>query len=469
MRYGEFPHDIGSFDYYPEVFVGRVLAYTDPEDGDPNEVTNWINKVLNYEKNPGNSSGLTRVFFSTARKADNYDIDFQRYVRLSAPHYPLNFFCDTPVGLMPSATRDRINDPFGTGWGWVNIFAHGEAAHWAPYYRDAHFFYSPTYPNEVDLNELTNTNRYFIVWSGACNNAAFDWAAEVPIYTDTTVCEGFLEAYPNKGAVAFFGNTRAPASPGSAFNFYPYLLDCIFTDGRVNYLLGPALAWMKYDRFDPYNYYTGQGFVYFHNLFGSPLTEVWTNVPVQTTTTVSPNRIPVNQTRTVTVTVRYFNGETYVPLSNARVTLYGCAIYRIGYTNAQGQVSFTITPTETGTIKATATKHDYKPSQANIYVGLKSEVASDVNLPPEFFMALSSSNPVKGNLKLQYGIPVEDEGPVSLKIYDVSGRSIKTVFSEEKSAGYYDLSIPTSSFSSGTYFLRLEARNKTKTEKVVIR
>ena len=96
-------------------------------------------------------------------------------------------------------------------------------------------------------------------------------------------------------------------------------------------------------------------------------------------------------------------------------------------------------------------------------------VASDVNLPTEFFMALSSSNPVKGHLKIQFGIPFEDEGLVSLKIYDVSGRCAQTVFSEEKSAGYYDLSIPTSSFSAGTYFLRLETTNKAKTEKIILR
>jgi len=80
--------------------------------------------------------------------------------------------------------------------------------------------------------------------------------------------------------------------------------------------------------------------------------------------------------------------------------------------------------------------------------------------PREFFMHITSSNPIKGVLRLQYGISHEDEGLVSLKIYDVSGRVVQTVFSEEKSAGYYELSIPTSSFSAGTYFLRLETPKK---------
>jgi len=75
---------------------------------------------------------------------------------------------------------------------------------------------------------------------------------------------------------------------------------------------------------------------------------------------------------------------------------------------------------------------------------------------------------IDGNVP-RFGIPLEDEGLVSLKIYDVSGRSVQTVFSEEKSAGYYDLSIPISSLSAGTYFLRLEAGIKAITEKIILR
>ena len=75
---------------------------------------------------------------------------------------------------------------------------------------------------------------------------------------------------------------------------------------------------------------------------------------------------------------------------------------------------------------------------------------------------------IDGNLP-QFGIPLEDEGLISLKIYDVSGRAVQTVFSEEKGAGYYDLSVPTSSFQAGTYFLRLEAGTKAITEKIILR
>ena len=78
--------------------------------------------------------------------------------------------------------------------------------------------------------------------------------------------------------------------------------------------------------------------------------------------------------------------------------------------------------------------------------------------------------PTWDNYPVQEEIPhEEDEGLVSLKLYDVSGRCVQTVFSEQKAAGYYDLSLPVNFLSSGTYFLRLETTNKTKTEKVILR
>ena len=54
--------------------------------------------------------------------------------------------------------------------------------------------------------------------------------------------------------------------------------------------------------------------------------------------------------------------------------------------------------------------------------------------------------PTWDNYPVQEEIPhEEDEGLVSLKLYDVSGRCVQTVFSENKTTGYYDLSIPIKS------------------------
>ena len=49
------------------------------------------------------------------------------------------------------------------------------------------------------------------------------------------------------------------------------------------------------------------------------------------------------------------------------------------------------------------------------------------------------------------------QGFVSLKIYDVLGREVRTLVNEVKSAGNFSVDFNASEFSSGVYFYRLES------------
>ena len=459
--YGYFPPDCPESDtiteghIMPDVFVGRIVAKTTQ---DVNEIKNWVDKVLAYEKNPGN--GVTRVLYSAQEKPFGGVYTFEWNLSVVQPCYPGYFSWDSTFSAW--TTLSCINDT-AAPIGWLNTYGHGKRNKW--WDCDDASFYSASQHGTPNLAQLTNSGCYFISYQSNCAQTGYtdEYPDGVPEWvTDTTVGEGFVEAYPDRGAVANISNTRFGVG-GAATYLQRDLLDGIFTQNL--WLLGCAYTYAEQDpgtnRYQRYS----------SNLFGSPLTEVWTNVPVATRIRrITPNPIPPNQQSTVRVTVLYHSeGGVYTPLEGAMVTLYGCGAYGMGYTNSNGQAQITVTPTQSGTIILTATKHDYLPSQGNLIVSGKAALTSDDELPSEFFMSIASSNPVKGNLKLQYGIPLEDEGPVSLKIYDVSGRVVQTVFSEEKSAGYYDLSIPTSSFSAGTYFLRLETQNKAKTEKVILK
>gem|GEM_PF-4591288 len=54
-------------------------------------------------------------------------------------------------------------------------------------------------------------------------------------------------------------------------------------------------------------------------------------------------------------------------------------------------------------------------------------------------------------------------------ISELPGRVAMTGSFCEKPAVCYDLSVPTSPLSAGTYFMRLEAGAKAKTEKLILR
>ncbi|MEO0157989.1 MAG: M1 family aminopeptidase [candidate division WOR-3 bacterium] len=65
-------------------------------------------------------------------------------------------------------------------------------------------------------------------------------------------------------------------------------------------------------------------------------------------------------------------------------------------------------------------------------------------------------NPVRGDLPVSYSIP--EDGEITLRIYDVSGRLIYDVLSGYASAGRHELRVPVSSLSQGVYFLRMRSR-----------
>jgi hypothetical protein len=57
---------------------------------------------------------------------------------------------------------------------------------------------------------------------------------------------------------------------------------------------------------------------------------------------------------------------------------------------------------------------------------------------------------------------------VSLKIYDLQGREVATVFSEEITSGYYTREWNAADIPGGIYFYRLQAGSYSETKKLVI-
>jgi hypothetical protein len=58
-------------------------------------------------------------------------------------------------------------------------------------------------------------------------------------------------------------------------------------------------------------------------------------------------------------------------------------------------------------------------------------------------------------------------GFVSLKIYDIVGKEIATIFKEEKQPGIYNVEIDASSLSSGVYYYQLREGNFVETKKMI--
>lgn len=92
-------------------------------------------------------------------------------------------------------------------------------------------------------------------------------------------------------------------------------------------------------------------------------------------------------------------------------------------------------------------------------------------LPSSFELSQNFPNPFNPTTTIRYGLPKESH--VTLKVYDILGQEVATLVDEVQQQGYKAVQLPPSgaggsSFSSGTYFYRLQAGGFTETRKLTL-
>jgi len=73
-------------------------------------------------------------------------------------------------------------------------------------------------------------------------------------------------------------------------------------------------------------------------------------------------------------------------------------------------------------------------------------------------------NPFNPTTVIRYSVPTNSF--VSLKLYDLLGKVVKTLVNEEQNKGSYQITLDASGLASGTYFYRIEAGNFTSVKKL---
>lgn len=87
-------------------------------------------------------------------------------------------------------------------------------------------------------------------------------------------------------------------------------------------------------------------------------------------------------------------------------------------------------------------------------------------IPLEFALFQNYPNPFNPVTNIQFDIPKESF--VTLLVYDIRGKEIKTLANENKQAGSYYITFDASAFSSGVYFYKLTAGDFTRTMKMIL-
>ena len=87
-------------------------------------------------------------------------------------------------------------------------------------------------------------------------------------------------------------------------------------------------------------------------------------------------------------------------------------------------------------------------------------------VPAEFFLSDSYPNPFNAVSLLKYGIP--EDAFVQIDLYDVLGRRVETLVSEDQEAGYHQVTFRADEYSSGMYFYKMSAGNFSETKKMTL-
>jgi len=89
-------------------------------------------------------------------------------------------------------------------------------------------------------------------------------------------------------------------------------------------------------------------------------------------------------------------------------------------------------------------------------IGLDSEQEFlDLVVPDEYFLDAAYPNPSASTVRVQYGLPRSES--VRVRVFDTSGREIRTVLDQRVNAGRHAIDVDVSGLASGTYFYRIEA------------
>jgi len=104
-------------------------------------------------------------------------------------------------------------------------------------------------------------------------------------------------------------------------------------------------------------------------------------------------------------------------------------------------------------------------SNLPVFSGTEGNPAEEI--PEAYYLSSPTPSPFSRRTQVRFGLPRESE--VSLKVYDLSGREVRTLISGRRAAGLHTASWDAGEgVPPGVYFLRLEAEGRSLTRRAVV-
>lgn len=459
-------------DLYPELFVGRAPVKT------PEEADVFVQKIINYEKNPGSGDFpfLKKALWISSDQMRDWETVGQH--TLVSQNIDQSFYQDLQSLVeSPSGSAENPTDPSGSkcievinqGWGIIGVFAHGKVNgfvassnlinQWPKTYVLSD---SGVEDGNGHLNNLNNSNNLGVLYSISCNQTALDVETEPTLGTPPCIGKSFLIT-KDKGAVAFLGYSRW-GWVSTSYKLASEFMKNLFKP-EYGYHLGIAEAFSK----TAYSVYRDLN--YGHNLLGDPEMQIWTEVPCSLEVNY-PYDLSSDSIFIVQVKVKG------LPLPDAKVVVsQKDTLFFAGTTDQQGNTSIPLLNLRPGEASLTITKHNFSPFEAKMNLSAKSDVKdSEKGLDLKFSLGLNYPNPFNPSTTIPFTVNssrfmVHRPVPTSLKIYNILGQLVRELVDEEKLPGNYQVIWDGKDqrgnlVSSGIYFYQLRAGDYQETKKM---
>ncbi|MCX7875346.1 MAG: fibronectin type III domain-containing protein [Melioribacteraceae bacterium] len=193
-------------------------------------------------------------------------------------------------------------------------------------------------------------------------------------------------------------------------------------------------------------------------LVGSPIN----NVQLKTTTATLSWAIPAQSKSSLTYTLEYSDNNNF---SNSKVV------------NDLKQNFYTVTGLKDNTtyywrVKSNAGNNSSLYSNVGQFItNAKVTAVEDISIPTEYALEQNYPNPFNPSTLIKYSLP--ENTFVTIKIYDMLGKEIKTLVSKESAAGNYSIEWKGddnfgNKVSTGTYIYRISAGNFVAVKKMLL-
>ncbi len=103
---------------------------------------------------------------------------------------------------------------------------------------------------------------------------------------------------------------------------------------------------------------------------------------------------------------------------------------------------------------------------ARFLPGIPTAVAAGQTIPNKYALYQNYPNPFNPSTVISYQL--SESSNVTLKVFDILGREIKTLVNQRQNAGTYHVSFDATGLSSGVYFYRIVAGNFSETKKLLL-